>query len=114
MTGKLSITALAVAGLLAGAPAMAQNVNANNLVSVNLQQVEVEIAEDLGVNVSNIPVSVQVPIGIAANVCDAVDADANVLAQQKKNEEGGATCDATSTSTALNKVVQRQMTDQSS
>ena len=62
-----------------------------------------DIALDLNVDVSQIPVTVQAPIGVAANVCDV---NANVLAERR---DGGAECDAESTSTALNRIVQRQI-----
>jgi hypothetical protein len=55
----------------------------------------------------NVPITVQVPIGIAANVCDV---SANVLAQQAKN--GGATCTAESGSQALAQSVNRQLLKQ--
>jgi hypothetical protein len=75
------------------------------LVNVNLGDVVLnEIAEDINVDVSQIPVSVQVPVGVAANVCGV---DANVLASQKKDSE--ATCDATSSSQALTQVVQKSL-----
>ena len=89
-------------------PAVAQNanVNANNLVSVNVSDVANELAENLSVDVSDIPVTVQVPVGIAANVCDVT---ANVLASG--GEDAPAECDATTTSNALNKRVERAMAD---
>lgn len=85
-------------------PAMAQNQDSSGLVTVNVANVANNLAQNLKVNVSQIPVTVQVPVGIAANVCGV---DANVLAQQKGS--GGATCDATSTSKALDQAVQRQL-----
>ena len=77
----------------------------SGLVNVNLENVKVQIARDINVDVSQIPVTVQAPIGVAANVCNI---DANVLAQQR-NREGAASCDAKTTSTALNQIVQRQV-----
>lgn len=100
------IPALAAATLFATAPAIAQQ-SGDGLVVVNISNVANNIARDLDVNVSNIPVTVQVPIGIAANVCDV---NANILAAQRR--EGTATCTAQNTSTALNQIVQRQMTMQ--
>lgn len=97
----------ALAMSLAAVPALAQQ--QEGLVNVNLGDVVLqEIASDINVDVSQIPVTVQVPVGVAANVCGV---NANVLAEQKK--AGDATCDATSTSQALNQVVQRQIKDQS-
>jgi hypothetical protein len=47
------------------------------------------------VNLAVTDVNVQVPIGVAANICDV---NVGVLAEQER--EGGATCDATATSIA--------------
>jgi hypothetical protein len=86
-----------------GSPAFSQLVG-GGLVVVNVSNVANNIAEDLDVNVSNIPVTVQVPVSVAAAVCGL---DVNVLARQR--QEGQRQCDATSTSDALNKFVQRQL-----
>ncbi len=97
---------IAIAAAMVATPAMSQLVG-GGLVVVNVSNVANNIARDLDVNVSNIPVTVQVPVGIAAAVCGV---NANVLAQQKKT--GGAACDATSNNAALNKIVQRQLSNQ--
>lgn len=104
---RISLAVSLVVGSLTAGAALAQQ--QSGLVNVNLETGDVltDIANDLSVNVSQIPVNVQVPVGVAANVCNV---DANVLAQQAKN--GDATCNAQSTSTALNQVVQRQMNEQ--
>jgi hypothetical protein len=86
------------------APAFAQIVG-DSLVTVNIQNVANNIAQNLSVDVSQIPVTVEAPIGIAANVCDV---SAAVLAEQDRSGDG-ATCTATSTSTALNRIVQREI-----
>ena len=75
----------------------------SGLVNVSLSNVANNIAKNLSVDVSQIPVSVQVPIGVAANVCGVA---ANVLAQQAAS--GTGSCSASSTSTALDQVVQKQ------
>jgi hypothetical protein len=95
---------LAVAALIATGSAHAQLVG-GGLVVVNISNVANNIARDLDVNVSNIPVTVQVPVSVAAAVCNI---DVNVLARQGRGGET-RTCDATSTNTALNRVVQRQL-----
>ena len=94
---------VATAALVAAAPATAQLVG-GGLVVVNVSNVANNLAQNLKVNVSQIPVTVQVPVGVAANVCGV---DANVLAQQRKT--GGATCNASSTSRALEAATQRQL-----
>ncbi|MCP3056126.1 MULTISPECIES: hypothetical protein [Aurantimonas] len=110
-------TALAATFALAmGGSAFAQsnsgggnNSQSEGLVNVTLGDVVVsQIAQDLNVDVSQIPVTVEVPVGVAANVCDVT---ANVLASDKKTDEG-ATCDASSSSQALTQVVQKQMKSQ--
>lgn len=98
----LRFCTVALAVGLAAAPALAQN--NEGLVTVNISNVANDIAKNLSIDVSQIPVSVQVPVGVAANVCGV---DANVLAKQKQG--GTATCDANSTSNALDQVVQKQL-----
>ncbi len=75
----------------------------SGLVNVDISNVATNIAQNINVDVSQIPVTVQVPVGVAANVCGV---NANVLAQQGA---GLASCTATSASTALNQIVQRQL-----
>lgn len=106
MRKMMMAAALALGTATITAPATAQLVG-GGLVVVNVSNVANNIARDLDVNVSNIPVTVQVPVGVAATVCDV---NANVLAQQRK--DGTAECTAKNTSTALNQIVQRQMTKQ--
>jgi hypothetical protein len=87
-------------------PATAQLVG-GGLVVVNVSNVANNIARDLDVNVSQIPVTVQAPISVAAAVCGL---DVNVLAQQR--QEGQRRCDATSNNAALNRIVQSQLVNQ--
>lgn len=103
----IRITSLALAIAMAGAaaPALAQNNDQEGLVNVNIANVANNLAQNLSVDVSQIPVTVQVPVGIAANVCGV---EANVLAQDKQGS-GVAECTASSTSNALEQVVQKQM-----
>jgi len=100
----LKICTIALALGLAGTavPALAQN--NSSLVTVNISNVANNLAQNLKVDVSQIPVTVQVPVGVAANVCGV---DANVLAQQKQG--GTAQCEASNTSNALEQVVQKQL-----
>ena len=80
---RLAIPALAVLGLFGSAtPAAAAN-NQSGLVNVYVQGI-----------------TVQVPIGVAANVCDI---SAAVLAAQARS--GSANCTAASTSNALNRAI---------
>lgn len=74
------------------------------LVNVNIQDVLNDIAVDLNVEETNIPVTLQVPISVAANVCGV---DVNVLSAQAA--DGNASCSATTGSQELTQVVQQQM-----
>lgn len=98
---RTSILALALATMALPAAAAQQE----GLVNVNVSNVANDLAKNLSVDVNQIPVTVQVPVGVAANVCNI---DANVLAAAKKGSND-ANCDATSTSTALSQVVQKQL-----
>lgn len=65
----------------------------SGLVNVNVQGLHLQT-----------PISVAVPVGVAANVCNV---PANVLATQVN--AGSASCRATSTSTALNQAIARNL-----
>ncbi len=96
---------LAAGAALMSAPAVAQQ--QSGLVNVNIADVAVDIADVLDVNVQDVLNigSIQVPVGIAANVCPNIGA--NVLAQAA--QRGEANCTASNSSTALAKVVQRKL-----
>lgn len=110
MFKRIMITA-AVASVAVAAPAIAQNVG-SGLVTVQVGDVTLlnnflnhdQIA---ALNNLSVPVQVQVPIGVAANVCGV---NANVLAKQKK--AGAATCTAKSGSKALAMSVNKQLLSQ--
>jgi hypothetical protein len=103
---KLSVVSLALL-LMLSLGALAQQVDTTTqegLVNVDISNVKADVAKNINVDVSQIPVTVQVPIDVAANVCGvAVD----VLTSQV--QQGGASCTAKSTSDALNSVVQDQV-----
>ena len=108
---KRTMIAAAAASIAFAGPAIAQNTGGG---LVNVQIGDVSILNDFlndtqiaALSNLSVPVTVQVPIGVAANVCDV---SANVLAQQAKN--GGARCDAQSGSQALAQSVNRQLLDQ--
>src|SRR3712207_840858 len=108
MSKSIRTAALMVTGALTfGSVSAALAAQQSGLVNVNIQDVAQNIARDINVNVSQIPVTVQVPVGVAATVCGI---DANVLAKQQQT--GDATCTAKNTSTALNQVVQKQVGSQ--
>ena len=103
MFKKILISAVFAAAV--STPAYAQ-VNANNLVNVNISNVTViaELEEIISDNNVVIPAQIQVPIGVAANVCP--DVTAAVLAQQIK-DTGSATCNAEQASQALARQIVR-------
>ena len=74
------------------------------LVSVNLQNVLNDLSISLQVNQNSIPVTAQVPVEVAANVCGV-----SVSALAASVASGNATCTATTTSPALTQVVQQQI-----
>jgi hypothetical protein len=97
-----TLASFAAATLLAAAPAtFAQQ---SGVVNVDIKNVANNIAQNLKVAVSQIPVTVQAPVSVAATVCGVA---ANVLGTQAA--AGNATCTATSTNTALNEIVQQQI-----
>lgn len=99
---KLWSSSLIVAVALVTGLAMSATAQQSGLVNVNTGDIAKDIAIALDVDVSQIPVTVQAPIGVAANVCNVA---ANVLAQAAQG--GSAECDAQTTSTAFNRIVQR-------
>jgi hypothetical protein len=93
---KLILAPVLAVALALGAPsvAMAAPNDQSGLVNVNLQGLSLAI-----------PVSVAVPIGVAANVCDV-----SVLSLQEQT--GDITCTATNNSLALSRAIGLAMTDQ--
>ena len=105
---KLMIAAAALA--LGTTPALAQN-NQQGLVAVNITDVSVlnnflNESQIAALNNLNVPITVQAPIGVAANVCNV---SAAVLAQ---GGPAGGSCEATSGSRALAQLANRQLLNQ--
>src|SRR5512146_1367561 len=90
---------VAMAVLTIGLAALPLAAQQSGLVNVDIKNVANNIAQNLSVNVSQIPVTVQAPIDVAAQVCGV---DVNVLTQQAA--QGNATCTAKQTSSALNTI----------
>jgi hypothetical protein len=102
MRSKRLLAAMAVsAAAFSTAPSTAQT--PPTLVNVNLQNVLNDLAVRLNVDRSNIPVTVQLPVQVAANVCGV---SINVLSVSAGNK---ATCTATSAPQTLVQSVQQQM-----
>jgi hypothetical protein len=106
---KIMIAAALALGA-ASMPAAAQ-IQAGNLVNVNVSQILIQdILSDNNVDVDvTAPITVQLPISVAANVCDVA---VNVLARQAAGHKT-ATCDAKSKSDALSQQVVRAFSAQS-
>ena len=102
---KVMIAAAALA--LGTTPAVAQVDVGGGLVDVTIQNVDIlnNFLNDAQIAALNNvgPITVQVPVGVAANVCGV---NANVLAQQEK--AGGASCTAENASRALAQHVVKQ------
>ena len=102
---------IAAAALALGTPAVAQVDVGGGLVDVTIQDVSIlnNFLNDTQIAALNNvgPITVQVPIGVAATVCDV---NAAVLADQEK--AGGATCAAKSGSKALAQNVITQQLEQ--
>jgi hypothetical protein len=92
---RLLFAPVLAAALALGAPsfALAASNDQSGLVNVNLQGLSLAV-----------PVSVAVPIGVAANVCDV-----SVLSLQEQT--GDMTCTAANNSLALSRAVALAMTD---
>lgn len=92
---------IATAVAFAATPALAQQSGLVNIDLSNLSVLEkAEIAKDINLNVSDIPVNVQVPVSVAAAICNV---PVSVLAQTKV--KGDAACAPTAGSTALNSAI---------
>lgn len=94
-------TVLLTLALMLGTAAVAQQ---SGLVNVDISDVKAEIAKNINVDVSQIPVNVQVPLDVAANVCGV-----DVAALTSQVQQGNASCKAKSTNSALNSAVQDQV-----
>ena len=96
-------------------PALAQNSGAGGLVAVNIPVTDVNILNNFlndtqisALNNLSVPITVNVPIGVAANVCGV---NANVLASQRKAGDP-VSCTAKNGSKALSNAVADQLLNQ--
>lgn len=107
--------AIMIAAALAAAasPALAQVNTGSGLVAVNVQNVDIlknflNDTQIAALNNVTVPVTVNVPIGVAANVCGV---NANVLAAQRKAGDP-VTCTARNGSRALSNAFADQVLNQ--
>ena len=106
---NMMIAAAAVAAIATPALAQVDTGSGNGLVAVNVQNVDIlkNFLNDSQVSALNnlsVPVTVNVPVGVAATVCGV---DANVLAHQKKGSDP-VSCTAKNGSKALANAVASQ------
>jgi len=104
MVYRIGTALAAAAALLTATQLLAQTSIGNGLVVVKLGAVSPQIASNINVDPSQVPATVQAPIGVAAAVCNV---DADMLAQQRSS--GVAVCTAQNTSSALDQLVQRRL-----
>ena len=109
MRKMMIAAALAAATATVATPAVAQVGNSQGLVNVTIGDIDLlnnflNDTQIAALNEIGVPITVQAPISVAANVCDTTVA---LLSAQRK-ADSPATCTATSGSAALADVVQRQ------
>jgi hypothetical protein len=75
--------------------------NQTGLVDVNLNNVRLDIAKNLNIDASKVPVTVQLPVTAAANVCGV---DVNALTAQKQQGGGTPNCTANNANQATQAV----------
>jgi protein-arginine kinase activator protein McsA len=103
---KFMIAAAALAAAATPALAQTNTGSGNGLVAVNIQNVDIlkNFLNDTQIAaLNNVPITVQAPISVAANVCGTT---VNALAAMRKT--GAASCDAKTANSALANIVQRQ------
>ena len=111
---KIMFAAALAAAATATVPAAAQVSGAGGLIAVNVPLTNVDILNNFlnndqisALNNLNVPITVQAPISVAANVCHV-----SVAALASQKNKGGGSCTATSGSGALARLVSQQMLDQ--
>src|SRR5439155_13473448 len=103
---RYAAAALAVSAAAAGPAALAQTSSSTvpNLVNVDLHNVLNNLAVQLHLDRANVPVNVQLPVSLAANVCGV---SVNVLSASVASGKG--TCVASTAPQQLTQAVQQQM-----
>jgi len=114
MRKAMIAAAVAAATGLATAPAAGQVNNAGGLITVSIPVQNVDILNNFLNNDqitllsnNNVPITVQAPISVAANVCHL-----SVAALASQKNKGGGTCEAQSGSSALARLVSQQVLNQ--
>lgn len=99
---KIMMAALAAAAAFAAPVASAQQ---SGMITVDMSAVSASVAKNLSVEAGKVPATIQVPVGIAAKACGV---SASVLTQQG-GTGAAATCQAKTTDTALEQLVQKEL-----
>jgi hypothetical protein len=80
--------------------AAAGSLPAGGLINVNLSDIRAEIAKNVNVRLEDVPITIQLPVTAAANVCGV---DVNLLSAQLNT--GNTSCTAVTTSPTLEQTV---------
>jgi hypothetical protein len=76
----------------------------SDLINVNLSDIRAEIAKNVDVALERVPITIQLPVTVAANVCGV---NVNLLSVQV--DTGNNTCTATTSSVELEQAVKNQV-----
>ena len=79
-------------------------VPSGGLINVNLSDIRAEIAKNVNVRLEDVPITIQLPITAAANVCGV---DVNLLSAQLNT--GNTSCTAVTTSPSLEQTVTNEI-----
>ena len=76
----------------------------SDLINVNLSDIRAEVAKNVDVALERVPITIQLPVTVAANVCGV---NVNLLSAQL--DTGSNTCTATTSSVELEQAVENQI-----
>jgi hypothetical protein len=96
----LSLAACNTAGQNTAGTSTGGDGGLGSLINVDLSQIRAEIAKNVNVALERVPITIQLPVTVAANVCGV---NVNILTVQV--DTGQASCTATATSPALEQEV---------
>lgn len=100
----LALAACTTSGSGEGSATAGASTGGGGLISVDISDVRAEIAKNVNVSLEDVPITVQLPVDVAANVCGT---NVNVLTIQINANDN--TCRATTTSAELEQAVRNQM-----
>ena len=100
LAGAAALSLAACTSSGTGTDATGGGTTVSNLINVNLSNIAAEIAKNVNIDLSRVPITIQLPITVAANICGV---DVNLLSAQVNT--GSNTCTATTTSPQLEQEV---------